>query len=173
MNRIMPFVRRNSVTIGVAIIAVAFGLILFMVALSNARLQAVVATQQQTLDEVKGITEAIATAANQRTEQINGIDRHLDCIVLFFTTEDRAARKITDIDTCQLENTETGNVLSRPQASVATPQPQTTPTPQSTPQPEAQEPETPASEAPQNRNFFERNIIDPVSDFLNGLRGVQ
>ena len=176
MNRFAPFVRRNSVAIAFVVIAIVLGLILLMVASSNAKLQKQVDAQQATLNGIADITDQIAAAAAQRTEQINGIDRHLDCIVLFFTTEDRANRKITDIDTCQTVNTETGSILQQsldgnnPINSTPT---EPTPRSEDTPQSTAEKPENPAPEAPQERSFLERNITDPISDFLNGLLGVQ
>src|SRR5690606_39063177 len=40
--------------------------------------------------------------ATERSRQIDGIDRHLDCIVYFFSQKDRSQKAIDDIDDCRI-----------------------------------------------------------------------
>lgn len=98
---IRGFTRRYSVTIGFIIIAIALGTILFLQALATARLQEQVDGQQQIIKQVKDIAEQLNQNSEQRTSQIDSINRHLDCIVEFFSQPDRTQKAIDNIETCQ------------------------------------------------------------------------
>lgn len=169
MKRLGSFVRRNNLTIGFCIIAIALGTILFMLAAATAELQHQQDTENTILSQIKGVTDQLNTNAKDRTDQINQLNRHLDCIVLFFTDPNRSQKTISDIDTCTLKNTNTGTTQSFPQNSGtvngATQAPNTQPntsnnTKTSTPAP---------SEAPARAGFFQRNIVQPIKNLIKAL----
>lgn len=178
-DHVAPFFRRNSVTIGFFIIAAALGTILFLQTMAVSKLQEQVEGQQQIIAQVKDIANQLNENSKERTAQINGIDRHLDCIVAFFAEPDRANRRISDIETCQTQNVNTGQQSVPKTSSPSTAPGTNTGSSQQTnnaanPQPPTGNPQGPP-ETPQP-SFLEQlldPVVRPVNDLIKGLVGVQ
>lgn len=73
----------------------------------------------------------LTNGAKQRTEQINDLEQHIDCIVLLFQSKNRANLVISDVESCKID-TVTGNVVYSAKP-VAPPQASRTTTPTATP----------------------------------------
>lgn len=183
MNRFGSFVRRNNLTIGFTILFMTLGVVLLLQASATSKLQQQqIATQQQNKDthqllvQIKSVADKLDHNSAQRTDQINQLNKHLDCIVAFFTDGNRSQKAIADIDTCTLKNTATGQTSS-PLAptGVLTPSSSTSsgaPTQQTTTG-SVTNPTTTSSPPPSGGSsqpgFLERNVISPIKDLLNGL----
>lgn len=124
-------VRRNATNIAIVIVMVAAGTILYIQSLATAQLQQQVAQQQQIINQVKDLSVQLNTRASERTRQIDEVNHHLDCIVIFFTQKDRSQKAIDNIDTCTVKNVSTGQVTQPvPNKTVAQQQLQPTVSPQ-------------------------------------------
>lgn len=176
------WVRANGVYLSLGVIVMAFGAILLLLADSQSKLAQQNEQDKKVLLELKAVTEQISKAAATRTEQINGIDRHLDCIVAFFAQPDRSQKAIANIETCQLQDIDTGETQSatlnstpvRPQES--SPQPTESKRGNLTPQKqepltshnvETAQPATPVPQAPVQPAI--PSIFDGVGRYLTGL----
>lgn len=101
-------VRLNSLAIGLTVIVMAMGSILFFQTLALNKLQ-VQANQNHTIiSQIQTLEATQVKNSVIRTNQIDQLNRHLDCIVTFFTQPDRSTTAITDINTCTLQDTKTG-----------------------------------------------------------------
>lgn len=89
-DRFMSFMRRNAQTIPLTVIAFCIGGILL--------LQAVM------IGELRKSTDQIKISSKHTEDRIEQVDRHLDCIVYFFSRSDRSDKAIADIETCQLKD---------------------------------------------------------------------
>lgn len=175
MARFQSFMRRNSTTIGVAIIIVAFMAILYLQSLAMSKLQSQVSGQQEIINQIKRIADQVNDSGNQRTEQTDNLNRHLDCIVIFFSQPDRSQKAIEDIETCQFKDINTGQ-RSNPKLSVITPvQPlahvsveQETPTSQNVETAQSE----PSKEDSGTPSFLER-LMAPINDLTKRLQRVQ
>jgi hypothetical protein len=139
-TRSASFFRTNAVNIGVVTILLATGTILFLLASTSARVeqQQVYDTQilnqlQADANALKSITGQLASNATQRTEQIDRLSAQMNCIVLFFSSQnpDRTDKAITDINNCTittLNNPTKPVVLSPSGASAPSPIKTSTPT---------------------------------------------
>lgn len=158
-------------TIGIVIIVVAFGTILFLQASATSKLQQQTRQQTQILSQLKGVTEQLNHGAAQRTQQIQTLTAHIDCIVTFFSQPDRSSTSISDIDTCTLQNTKTGGSTSGTISPTSTATPPTNtnsstnaatpvvPTPPAaTTTPEATQP-----------SFLDRLVVNPIKSIVNAL----
>lgn len=171
-DRIASFWRSNTLTIGIVVIVMAFGTILFLQASATSKLQE--QTQQQTLilSQLRGVADKLNKGAAQRTQQIATLTAHIDCIVTFFSQPQsaRSSTAIADIDTCTLKNSATGTSSSTQPSSTApaatTP---TTNTPSSTtaaPSTTGTTPSTPEAAKP---SFLDRVIVNPIKSIVNAL----
>lgn len=120
-------IRLNSLSIGATIIIVAMGTILFFQTLALSKLETELNGQQILINQTKNLASSLNSNAKDRTAQINELNRHLDCIVVFFSQPDRTQKAITDIDTCTLQNINTGTTTQHP-TSILAPIPVTSPT---------------------------------------------
>lgn len=68
----------------------------------NTSQKTLLAVQSQ-LDQQKTI---VADIKKDNTEQLNRLNRHLDCIVVFFGSDDRANSSIEDVNKCTINTTE-------------------------------------------------------------------
>jgi len=100
---IASFMRRNALTLAASIIAACIFAIFILQALTIASLSNQVKSQQRILGQIKQLTIAQSENAKNSSEQISGINRHMDCIVQFFSQPDRNNKSITNIDDCQLD----------------------------------------------------------------------
>lgn len=107
-DRIKAFFRRNSATIALSIIAFCICGIFVLQALTIASLSDQVRSQNQLLAQIKDIAEAQTRNAKQQSKQIDGVDRHLDCIVIFFSQTQRDMKSIEDINRCRIQDKSTG-----------------------------------------------------------------
>lgn len=122
------WVRQYGVHISLAIIIVATSVILMLIATSINRFAEQSEQSRQILSELQKVTEVLSENAKSQSEQIDGIDRHLDCIVIFFAQTDRTEKSIADIESCTLKDGETGESVekapnSSPSASTTPPSP--------------------------------------------------
>lgn len=101
--KVGSFLRRNNFAIAFAIIAVALGTILFFQSIATSRLQEQVEGQQHIIEQVKAVADKIDSSSQQRTQQIQSINDHLDCIVQFFSQSERDSKAIANIETCQVK----------------------------------------------------------------------
>lgn len=170
MSSLRGFWRRNATTIALVVILCVAGSILYIQAVATAKLQEEVEGQQQLIAQVKGITERINDNSKQRTDQIDQLNRHLDCVVTFFTQKDRTQKAIDNIESCTVKNTATGQV-SPPKASSSG----TTSTSQQT-SPKAPAPEknsTPIQNVVKKPTPTQSSVFDRVNDLINKAVGVQ
>lgn len=122
MSTLHSTLRRNASTFGIIIIIITVMAILYVQTLAMAKLQNEVAGQQHIIDGIKGVTDQIAGNAKDRTAQIELLNRHLDCMVTFFTQKDRSQKAIDNIEVCTLKNFETGQVVTPALPSMPAPQ---------------------------------------------------
>ena len=101
-HRINLWVTRHSVQIAVGIIIFSFGCIILLLAFNQAQNNEQTARETQILLDVKAIAEKINKTTVIRTAQINGIDRHIDCLAAFFALPNRNYKTIQDLNTCTL-----------------------------------------------------------------------
>lgn len=175
-QRFASFWRSNTVTIGIVIIVIAFGTILFLQAEATSKLQEQTKQQTQILSQLKGVTDQLNNGAKQRTQQIATLTAHIDCIVLFFSQPDRSSVSIADINTCTLQDTKTGATSSSTAPVSTAPQSvnsgasdtqtttsgaatATTPTSSS----------TPSGGSSNSDSFLERVVVNPVKSIINAL----
>lgn len=148
IRKLNLWLRANASYLSLTVIILCFGSILLMLASNQHQQQLQADNEAKILIQIKDITDQLSKNAATRTDQINGIDRHLDCIVAFFAQPDRANKSITDIDTCELQDTNTGtqtvtptpapvsnSSTTLPTPTLTTPAPVTDPTPTPVDQP--------------------------------------
>jgi hypothetical protein len=168
IRKVHLWLRANGVYISCAVIILAFGTILLMLANSQSKLAEQSEQNKQVLLQLKSVTEQIGKSATSRTDQINGIDRHLDCIVAFFAQPDRSQKLIADIETCRVQDNKTAKTLT---PAITTP---VTPSNQA---PTATQAPTGNSTQHQPKQLMSHNtvlpaapgIISRLGNFLNGL----
>lgn len=172
MSRFGSFWRSNTTTIGIVIIVIAFGTILFLQAVATSKLQEQTKQQTQILSQLKGVTDQLNRGAAQRTQQIATLTAHIDCIVTFFSQQDRTSTAIADINTCTLKNSNTGTSTQTQPTPSSTAPAATTPTNNSTsstsPAPSTPSTATPTPEAAQP-SFLDRLVVNPIKSIINGL----
>lgn len=110
-------VRNNSLAIGLTIIVVAMGSILFFQTVALNKLQVQADQNNKIINQIQGLEATQVKNATIRTNQIAELNRHMDCIVTFFSQEDRSQTAITDIDSCTLQDTKTGTTTTPPATS--------------------------------------------------------
>lgn len=163
------FLRRNSNTISLSVIALSIIAVFLMQALTIAKLQEEMEHQTEVIDSIAEIATQIDQNAQERSRQIDGIDRHLDCIVYFFSQKDRSQKAIDDIEQCRITANETLFYYSQPQpyppaSSNTTPSTEVKrPTVQ--PQP-PQNPQTPPREG------IRRGLVPSLNRPLEALNGI-
>lgn len=160
--------REYGVHISLAVIVIAFGAILLLLAGSQSRLAEQSEQSKKILLQLKGVTDQISASSQQRTEQINDLNAHMDCIVAFFSQEDRTQKSIDDIETCSLKNSSTGRT-EVPKASANTnsetptsQQSQPVPTTPAAPQ------NPPADNPPAQRGLLD-TLLSPITNLFSGL----
>lgn len=148
------FLRRNASSISLVIIALSIVAVLLMQAFTIAQLQKEVAHQTNVIDSVKALAEQIDRNAQDRSRQIDDINKHLDCIVQFFSQPDRSQRSIDNIESCRI-TTNSAFYTQTPPSQQSTSQPTSQPVNQppqpapTSPQPAPTPPQpTPASPQP-------------------------
>ena len=102
LHKIHIWVTRYSVQIAVAIIAFSFGCIVLLLAFNQIQNNEQTARETQLVLDVKQLAEQINATTKVRTVQINGIDRHIDCLAAFFAQVNRNYKTIQDLNTCRL-----------------------------------------------------------------------
>lgn len=173
MTRVASFWRSNAVTIGIVIIVIAFGTILFFQAEATSKLQEQTKQQTEIIDQIHAVTSQLSKSSQQRTQQIATLTAHIDCIVTFFSQpqEERTQTAIDDISTCTLKNSSTGitnttgSAPTAPTSVEATPQASMTP---GAPVSSAPQSATPSGGSSQP-SFFQREIVNPIKSIINAL----
>lgn len=105
-------IRINSLAIGLTIIVVAMGAILFFQTIALNKLQVQSNQNNKIIGQIQGLEKTQVKNSVIRTNQINELNRHLDCIVTFFSQQDRSTTAIADIDTCTLQDTKSGTTTT-------------------------------------------------------------
>lgn len=182
--QISSFFRRNTVNIGVIIIMVAAGTILFMLAATSAHIKAQQDIDTKILNELqsdavqlKNITGSLATNADQRTSQINRLSAQMNCIVLFFSSQnpDRTDKAITDINNCTIQaiNNPTSSVTLKTGASAPSAPITTVPAPsdntKSTPPTTTQPSQPPAKKPTPTQRITDNSLLQDIKNLINGL----
>lgn len=168
--RVRSWLRRNDLTIGFTVMALALGTILYVQALATSQLQKQVAEQQQIILQIKGIGDQLTLNSQDRTKQIGEINHHLDCIVTFFSQPDRSQKAINNINTCELTNTSTGQASSTNTGWAAPTQPSKNTTPASTSV--ATTPTKPAAKplAPLKKPITDQVLLQDIKNLIKGVQ---
>lgn len=103
MNKLSAWIRKNTATIGATTIVIAMGLIILVQTLALSKLETDIQNQERIITATKDLAASIDKDASDRNEQIQEINRHMDCIVQFFTNPDRTNKRIGDIESCTLK----------------------------------------------------------------------
>lgn len=117
-HRFRSFLRRNGTTIPLLIIALCILAIFTLQAVTINRLQDEIAAQNSAVLETRNIAKQISDDSKERNKQIQDLNRHLDCIVKFFSQADRSERAIEDIDTCRVTSTARASQPSMPAQAI-------------------------------------------------------
>ena len=167
-------VRRNSATIGVVTVVFAIGAILFFQTLALNRLQENIESQRQLTAATKDVAESINQHAIEKTRQIESINKHLDCIVIFFSSPERTNKTITNIDPCTLGDkpaSQQVQIVPAPNAkSSSTTQPSPAPSNgpvAASPSPSPSPSTTPPPAVAKQPGLLETLIVNPVRGLLN------
>lgn len=135
--RVNSFFRTHAITIGLIIIALAFAAILSLQTIATSKLQTELETQQQIVSQTQAILRTLSTNAATRTQQIDSLNKHIDCLALFFAQPDRTTKSISNIETCTVvtSNGKTSVIFQPPLTPTATPtsSPAATPAPATAP----------------------------------------
>lgn len=172
MSELGSFWRRNTVTIGVVIIVMAFGSILFLQAVATSKLQEQSRQNAQVLSQLKGLTDQLASSSKQRTQQIATLTTHIDCIVTFFGQKDRSQSAIDDIDTCTIKNIQTGGTTNTGipgSTAPAATTPQSNAQSSTSPAKEPTAPTAPADTIVEKPGFIDRVLVSPIKRLIDGL----
>lgn len=165
---IASYFRRNAVTIALCVIAFCVLAIIALQALTIQSLSQQVAAQNATLDQLKGITKTISHNADQRTKQINSLDRHMDCIVQFFSQPYRTNKAIADIDQCQITGVTRATTPTGATQSKASRAPQSGANASSgAAAPQSQQSQPQGSSAPQPSTI--QRVVNPIVQLINGI----
>lgn len=103
-RNVAGFYRRNAAVIPLTIIALCVMGVFVLQALTIGQLQDTVAKQNKLIATTSDVSQQILKASKQRTDQINDVNRHLDCIVQFFAQPDRGNKAIDNIETCRIDD---------------------------------------------------------------------
>lgn len=179
MSKIGSFVRRNNISIGFTIIAIALGTMLFILASASAKLQQEQVTTQQILSQGQKTLSELDSNSKDRTAQINQLTTRLNCMFQFFSTgnPDRADKAIADIDTCTISNINgsgTTTKLNSQGTLVVPPTTQQSQTPAAqaptnNPQSTPSTPSQPSSGGSGQPGFLRRDLINPIKNLINDL----
>jgi hypothetical protein len=170
MSSLRGFWRRNATTIALVVILCVAGSILYIQALATAKLQQQIEGQQAIITQIKGVTDQINTSSKQRTEQIDQLNKHLDCVVTFFTQKDRTQKAINDIETCTVKNTSTGSISGPKASSSGT---TSTPAQKSSNTPAPRKISTPTQDVVKKPTEPTPSVFSRVNDLINKAVGVQ
>lgn len=100
-------------------IAICMVVVLITLFFQTQTLNQEVKEQHKILTQVRTITQQIQAGSNLRGHQVAEINRHLDCIVMFFSQPDRSNTAIADIKTCTL-TTHSSDESTRQQPHITT-----------------------------------------------------
>ena len=195
MNKVTLALRRNGTTFALVVILFALGAILVIQAIATRQLQQQVRDQetiiQQTREvanQTKVILASLNANAEQRTEQIDGINDHINCIFAFFTltpAQRSATLLVPNEQTCTLQ-TATGPVTvplgaTSRDTPVAPAKPAAAQVQTPAPSPKVVTSHNTSAPTPTPNSIWAspagagiiKHIFTPVGNFLNSLLGVQ
>jgi Tfp pilus assembly protein PilV len=109
-------IRANASNISLIIIVLGFLGMFGLLAVNGERQNETLKNDQKILIQLQGLTSRLASNADTRTEQFNELNKHMDCIVEFFTDTTHSQKSISDINTCELTNNNTGATNSPPKS---------------------------------------------------------
>lgn len=112
MERIRSFLRRNTQTIPLVVIALCIGGILLLQAIQIGKFAESSKRDSEVILELKKIAEQRQKSDELTSQQIDRVDRHLDCIVIFFAQSDRSSKQIDQIDECRISNQDLSTVTT-------------------------------------------------------------
>lgn len=177
MERLASYWRRNQTTILLSVIAFCVFTLMGLMTVA--------------LNQLSVQLKAIDKNAQERSEQIEAIDRHLDCMTEFFAQTNRENKRIDDIDKCeirrasqsksgQINSPRTSPSTSTEDRTVASSEPQNSqpasePARSSSPAPKASDkPDTPVEQRPPEQQPPEeetgllRGLVNEVRNVLGG-----
>ncbi|HET8709265.1 MAG TPA: hypothetical protein VFL85_03205 [Candidatus Saccharimonadales bacterium] len=160
------FFRRNKATIAFLVILVSLLGMLYLNALTLQRLSQQLTNQRQLLNQTKTLTQNLQKSSDERGRQVEQINRHLDCIVEFYSQRDRSRKAIDDIKSCSITTAQP----VQNERNNATPQPQTA-TRKNPPSKTKSKPQTNSvtQEPVTNQPVERKSIIAQVKQFIGGL----
>jgi hypothetical protein len=160
--------RRVKSAVPIFVIAACVAGVFYLQALTISQLSDQVHRQNEVLEQLKGLAEASKKNAADRTRQIDGLDKHMDCIVKFFSLKDRSLKAIEEINTCRISTTSAAPQQSAP----TTTQPPSAKKAPVKKQP-AVEPETqrPPAVAPQPEPSFIERLLNPLLGLFQPVTG--
>lgn len=166
---LLSFFRRNAAVIAGTIIALCIVGIFILQSITIGQLQSTVEQQNHLVSASSALSQQLVKASQQRTNQINDVNRHLDCIVQFFAQPDRGNKAIDDIETCRISTTSTGQTA--PTGSQTPTTSSSDSAPQKAHQPStSQQPATSANDrsatTPEKKGLM-KTLTDDVGDALN------
>lgn len=172
-DTLKSFGRRNSISVGLIIGTLALMCILFVQSVALSRLQQQSEQQKQILTNVQKITSQLSDNAHQRNQQINNLNRHMDCIVQFFSQPDRSQKAITNINSCELNTTVTNSPSAPSNEAVTntrilTPNNSSAPFPSNTPTASSSHTQDDHT-APQSNPSVIKRLLNPVKNLINDL----
>lgn len=118
-EHVKSFLRRNSQTIPLVVMAICVMGILILQAIQIGKFAESAKKDSEVIMELKKIAEQGKASDELRSRQIDRVDRHLDCIVLFFNERNRAAKSIDEIDSCRISDSDLSTVTI-PQGNLET-----------------------------------------------------
>ena len=171
LNALHSYFRRNATTIGIVIVIISLGAILGIQSVALNRLQDQAHATERVLSSVEKVTAQINSDGIQRTEQINELSRHLDCIVQFFSQPDRSSKAIANINSCELESITSG-VSTSTQYSGTSAHKQIPQTINNSTSTKSLSPEnaTPSNQASQSTPPFNQNGTPLIEQLLNPIK---
>jgi len=151
MNRLKAIgqsIADHKIDAAVVFIVLAFLTILYFNVSNLASLKRQVAQQQQIITATSDIAKQLQTNSAQRTQQIQSLTDHIDCIVTLFGRTDRQSLKISDIQNCKIVTTfdEPVSTSNGGSSNTTTPKKTTSNPPKS---PQSSPPATPPAQSPQ------------------------
>lgn len=160
------FFRRNSNTISLGVIALSIVAVFLLQAITISRLESEIAYQSSVVTQTQHIAEKQAENAKERSNSIADLNRHLDCIVQFFSKPDRSHKAIDDIDNCRISTKSTPTQAENTQPSKTEVTPPHTNTSQKTSEPVSH---NTAKNTPKPSHTQHTTIWKSLTNLLGGI----
>lgn len=155
--------RRYRIVIGFAAFLTALILIIILIL----QYQQTVSNQKVIAAQDKTLSTLVATA-KVRSNQINQLQQHIDCVVELFQTKNRTNYVISDVENCKIDNVTTGETKSSGTAAVT----QSSAAPEVTTAPPSLKPTTTGAAPVATQSATSVNKTPAVPACIVGLLGI-